>query len=123
MRLYQKYDLYFYSEDDLKTVEFKRTRKFSNGIPDWSGTDIDIKVPLNEITSKYDRFPCVLFTVLPTNKSALTSFDKMSNSKYYIIKFAVSSNEIPDAYRYCIKMEGNHLTYHRFSVEDYLELF
>ena len=31
-------------------------------------------------------------------------------------------NGIPDTYRYCIKSEGCHLTYHRFTPEDYRDL-
>ncbi len=30
---------------------------------------------------------------------------------------------MPDAYRYCIKFEGEHTTYHRFTAKDYEALF
>ncbi len=38
----------------------------------------------------------------------------------YLIWFA---DGVPDSYRYCITDEGHHLIYHRFTAEDYEELY
>ena len=37
----------------------------------------------------------------------------------YVVSF---DNGIPDSYYYCIKDEGAHITYHRFTKEDYEEM-
>lgn len=43
--------------------------------------------------------------------------EKMEDEDFeYLIYF---ENGLPDAYRYCINFEGQHLIYHRFTIEDY----
>lgn len=47
-------------------------------------------------------------------------FEQVKNSEFdYLIYFEDGS---PDDYRYCLTMEEGHLTYHRFTKEDYEEL-
>lgn len=38
----------------------------------------------------------------------------------YLVYF---EDGIPDSYRYCLKDEGHHMIYHRFTLEDYKEMF
>ena len=43
--------------------------------------------------------------------------EKMSNGEFdYLIYFEDGK---PDNYRYCVVLEGNHVTYHRYTPEDY----
>ena len=43
--------------------------------------------------------------------------EKMNNGEFdYLIYF---KDGIPDAYRYCVKFEGCHIIYHRFTEADY----
>lgn len=48
-------------------------------------------------------------------------FEEMKESEFdYLIYF---ENGEPDAYRYCLTREGHHIIYHRYTIEDYEELF
>lgn len=48
-------------------------------------------------------------------------FEEMKESEFdYLIYF--ESGE-PDSYRYCLTLEGSHIIYHRYTKEDYAELF
>ena len=38
----------------------------------------------------------------------------------YLVYF---EDGIPDSYRYCLKDEGHHMIYHRFTLKDYEEMF
>lgn len=45
--------------------------------------------------------------------------EQMSNGEFdYLIYF---EEGVPDDYRYCITVEGEHVTYHRYTPEDYVE--
>ena len=47
--------------------------------------------------------------------------EKMADMDFdYLIYFADGQ---PDSYRYCLTKEGHHLIYHRYTKEDYEELF
>jgi len=47
-------------------------------------------------------------------------FEKMSNGEFdYVLYF---EDGIPDKYRYCVKFEGEHTIYHRFTEKDYLKM-
>lgn len=47
-------------------------------------------------------------------------FEKINGGEFdYLIYF---ENEIPDDYRYCITDEGCHMTYHRFTPDDYMDI-
>lgn len=51
------------------------------------------------------------------NYSDRVKYEKMSGEDFdYLIYF---EDEKPDAYRYCIKFEGDHTIYHRFTKADY----
>lgn len=53
------------------------------------------------------------------NHSDKVHIDKMANGEFdYLIYFEDGN---PDDYRYCIAVEGNHVTYHRYTLEDYVE--
>lgn len=46
--------------------------------------------------------------------------EQLENAEFdYLVYF---ENGIPDNYRYCITDEGCHISYHRFTVEDYNDL-
>lgn len=43
--------------------------------------------------------------------------EKLNNGEFdYLLYF---EDGVPDTYRYCIKFEGGHITYHRFTQKDY----
>ncbi|CUX45828.1 DUF3877 family protein [Clostridium sp. C105KSO13] len=49
--------------------------------------------------------------------SAHVKCKELQNGEFdYLIYF---EDGIPDTYRYCIKFEGGHITYHRFTQKDY----
>lgn len=55
------------------------------------------------------------------NYSDNVYFEKMKNVDFnYLIYF---ENGQPDSYRYCLTEEGHHIIYHRYTKEDYDELF
>lgn len=48
-------------------------------------------------------------------------FEEMQDSEFdYLVYF---ENGVPDSYRYCLTKESHHITYHRYTREDYEELF
>ena len=48
-------------------------------------------------------------------------FEKITSGDFdYLVFF---EDGIPDAYRYCITQEGPHLSYHRFTADDYVAEF
>lgn len=45
--------------------------------------------------------------------------EEVTNGEFdYLVYF---ENGVPDRYRYCISVEGNHIIYHRYTPEDYEE--
>jgi hypothetical protein len=69
-----------------------------------------------EAVRKHD---CSLNTLLEVfhSFSDHVQCDKSSNDEFdYVIYF---NDNLLDNYRYCIKFEGGHTIYHRFSIEDY----
>jgi len=47
--------------------------------------------------------------------------EQMNNGEFDTLVYF--EDGIPDDYRYCLKNEGHHLIYHRFTVEDYNDNF
>ena len=48
-------------------------------------------------------------------------FEKLNNGEFdYLIYF---ENGEPDDYRYCLTDEGEHIIYHRFTIEDYNDIY
>lgn len=48
-------------------------------------------------------------------------FEKINNGEFdYLIYF---ENGEPDDYRYCLTDEGEHIIYHRFTIEDYNDIY
>lgn len=46
--------------------------------------------------------------------------EKLDNGEFdYLLYF---EDGVPDTYRYCVKFEGGHITYHRFTQKDYKAL-
>ncbi len=48
-------------------------------------------------------------------------FEKMKNADFHYLIYFEDGN--PDSYRYCLTEEGHHMIYHRYTKEDYEELF
>ena len=97
---------YTYSSDG-QNYRHRETNKLSNNntTPDWSGTYMDVTVTKDRI-SEVEQYPFDAFTYLPSAKSELTNFDRMSSSKYYILSFRKDVNTIPDNYEEFIKRNG-----------------
>lgn len=66
-------------------------------------------VTIAEIKAVFERF------------SDLVNFTKMQDEEFDYLLYFIDGK--PDMYYYCFKEEGRHITYHRFTKEDYLELF
>ena len=56
-----------------------------------------------------------------TSYSDHVQMEQLEDAEFdYLVYF---TDGIPDAYRYCLTNEGCHVTYHRFTKEDYEEMF
>jgi hypothetical protein len=76
---------------------------------------------LTEFIDKIRMHDCSLEDIQRIFKkySSQVICEKMSGEEFdYLIYFG---DEKPDAYRYCIKFEECHATYHRFTKEDYAD--
>ena len=76
---------------------------------------------LTEFIDKIRKHDCSLEDIQTVFEkySSHVVCEKMSGEEFdYLIYFG---DEKPDAYRYCIKFEECHATYHRFTKEDYAD--
>lgn len=77
---------------------------------------------LSEFVNTIRRHGCTVELALKVFRrySDKVHFEQVKNSEFdYLIYF---EDGRPDEYRYCLTMEEGHLTYHRFTKEDYEEL-
>lgn len=119
----QNYYRYFYSNDG-ENVEYKKTSKITNGIPDWSATMEDVMTTKQEVIEKYDYLAYDAFNIRPTKQnSTLVKFDRTTNSKYYIVSFIMNVNKLPEDYINNTIKEGglDSLTFSSVKLTFYIE--
>ena len=78
---------------------------------------------LSEFINSIRRHECTIEEIVTIFRkySYKVHAEKLKNAEFdYLLYF---ENGEPDDYRYCITSEGGHLTYHRFTKEDYENLF
>ena len=103
----QNYYRYFYSSDNGQNVEYRKTSKYENGIPNWSYTVEQASTTKQEIINNYDYLAYDVFNVRATRQnSTLVKFDRTTNSKYYIVSFILDVNKLPEKYIENTKKEG-----------------
>ncbi len=104
----QTYYRYFYSVDDGKNVEYKKTSTYDeNEIPDWNYLIEKDNLPKEEII-KYDGLAYDVFAVRSNkDNSTLIKFDRSTNEKYYIVSFILDVDKISQKYIDNMIREGN----------------
>ena len=85
----QNYYRCFYSNDNLKTILYKKTSSYnSENIPNWNNTITNKTTTKEEVLAKYDLICFEMFDFIPNKQnSQLVKFDRTSNKKYYICSF------------------------------------
>lgn len=120
----QNFYRYFYSTDNGKNVEYRRTSNYSNNVPNWNGAKEKIVDTRENITQNYDLIAYDLFVFrADTTNSRLIKFDRTSDKKYYIISFVYDVNKIPEKYATNIKREGelDSFKYNFLDITYYIE--
>ena len=98
----------FYSNDNLKTILYKKTSSYnSEGIPNWNHTLINTTTNKEEVLAKYDLICFDMFDFYPNKQnSKLIKFDRTSDKKYYIISFSYDTAYLNPTYIKNMKYEG-----------------
>ena len=121
----QNYYRYLYSENNLNSIEFRKTSSVnSDKTPNWGGTIVNITTSKNDICQNYDLICFDYFDFIPTKQnSKIVRFDRTSSKKYYIITFAFDLGSISERYTQNTMKEGglSSLSYKSLTTTYYVE--
>lgn len=112
------------AEDKLGTVEVSnKSERFCFIIPPKGADYVHAHMKNSEFIYDFiktvEKHGCTLDDVLKQfhKHSNKVHIENMDNGEFdYLIYFEDGK---PDSYRYCIKQEGHHIIYHRFTIDDY----
>lgn len=115
---------YFYSNNGGKSVDYAKYEINGDHTANRSKTITSGTCSKEELlTKRIDMQAYKVPTALPKKKNELVNFDRLSDKKYYIIKFNLNMKNLPEEYKINILNEGglSEVTINSITMTFYIE--